>query len=755
MGTPMRICFVGANLEENLGIGILSAIAESKGHTALMAPFNREAEAPDVIARVMKEGPDVVGLSIQFQHRAREFLRVSAGLRKAGFSGHITCGGQFPTLAFREVLEKGHGVDSVVLHDGEQTFAEMLDVLGQGGDLHKVAGMALMSPKGAAVRTEGRRLIEDLDAIPFAKRYRAHTRHMGVPFIPIMGSRGCWGKCNYCSIVAMYNDAREHGGGQMLRMRGPENIAAEMALLWHRAGGTGIFCFHDDNFLVPRAGMSLERISRIRKALDEHGVGKIAIVGKCRPDTVTRELAQKLADVGVIRLYVGVENGSEAGGEHLIRGTQQRAVREALSACRAAGIFVCYNLLIFEPQATLKDIRDNVAFIREHADHPVNFCRAEPYYGTTLHEDIAQRQNLGGSYLGFNYRIDDPRTELLFRICSAAFRERNFAPDGVANRYMGLGYAAKVLEHFYPSDAPRMWTRRARELTHRISLDTANFLEQAFLLAQEANLKDWNSIEQKTARLGLDIAAADRKFHLFLDQLYGDMERFARARSEARNESQRAPRPKNRQLARGAALGFAISVAAVACDDETVVVVDPVPPDAGGGGTMVVDPLPADGGQGGQAGQGGAGGQGGMVVDPPPPDAGMGGGQGGMGALETDSDRALASAAERRRLELIDQWDDSSPDDCVRSRDLPLFQPPDLTVNASVMDDNSMISVAIAGDEARMSVHWEADGQVSGQGLCAQWTPEGLDDRLRVAVRTRGGVAVRSLRAGDVMKARS
>ena len=94
---------------------------------------------------------------------------------------------------------------------------------------------------------------------------------------------------------------------------------------------------------------------------------------------------------------------------------------------------------MFEPDASLDDVRTNIAFIREHAEHPVNFCRAEPYSGTPLQKRLQTRGSLNGSYLGWNYRIEDPRTETLFRVCAAAFRERNFACDGVANRAMGLG----------------------------------------------------------------------------------------------------------------------------------------------------------------------------------------------------------------------------------------------------------------------------------------------------------------------------
>jgi len=267
----MRIHFVGADLEENLGIGILASVAERSGHEAGIVPFNDVAETERVVRRAMEGEPDIIGLSIQFQHRAPEFLGLSRRLREAGYRGHITCGGQFPTLAFREVLLPENGVDSVVLHDGEETLVDLLGALARGEDLASVRGLALRATDGAPMRTEARRLLDDLDAVPFAKRYRPHNQHMGVPFIPIIGGRGCWGKCNYCSIIAFYDDAIEAGGGRAVRLRSPSNVAAEMALLLDAAGGKGIFCFHDDNFIFPSEKLSIKRIRQIREALERRG----------------------------------------------------------------------------------------------------------------------------------------------------------------------------------------------------------------------------------------------------------------------------------------------------------------------------------------------------------------------------------------------------------------------------------------------------------------------------------------------------
>lgn len=750
----MRVALIGADFEENLGVGILAACLEKAGHQPMVLPFNVAADTEPLVARLIAEGPDVIGLSIQFQHRAHEFLGLSRALRRAGYRGHVTSGAQFPTLAFREVLEAEHGVDSVVLHDGEETLVELCAAIARGASIAEVPGLALRGEDGRAFRTAERRMPDDLDAIPFARRYRPHNRHMGVPFVPLVGGRGCWSKCSYCSIVAFYRDGREHGGGRLMRMRSPSNVAAEMALLWHRAGGPSIFCFHDDNFTLPSPARTLERVQAIRDALDDYGVGRIGIVGKARPDTITPELAKGLAELGVIRLYVGVENGSQQGGDHLRRGTQQNHVHGALRACREAGIFNCYNLLVFEPDATLDHVRENMEFIREHAEHPVNFCRAEPYHGTPLHLELSREQDLGGSYLGWNYRIADDRTEVLFRVCSAAFRERNFAPRGVANRYMGLGYAGNVLRRFYPGQRSEVLRERARLLTRAISLDTAQHLERAIEIVESSPLSrreaDRDAIERKTARLALDVSEADRRWHEALDDLYADMGAHA---SEPRDRERLSPSAKLLKLAKTMTVGA--SIAAVATTSAGCMVSDPVPSDAGVDAGFVVDPVPVDAGMMDAGLDAGAiedaavdaPVDSGFVVDPLPPDGGMAASE--PGDREAEDDAAYAeNGALKRRLRLVDQWRDSSPARSVRTDDLPLSDPPQPRLAAE--REGPVVRVRVEDVPIAFGARWESDGEIRGEGPSVEWVPASAMDQLRVAVRTRSGIAVVTIRASEV-----
>lgn len=146
-----------------------------------MLPFNVAGNTEPLTRRLIDEAPDVIGLSIQFQHRAHEFLGPSRSLRRAGYRGHITSGAQFPTLAFKEVLEGDFGVDSVVLHDGEDTLVDLVGAIEQGSAVREVAGLAVRGEDGLAMRTAERRMPDDLDAVPFARRYRPHNRHMHVP----------------------------------------------------------------------------------------------------------------------------------------------------------------------------------------------------------------------------------------------------------------------------------------------------------------------------------------------------------------------------------------------------------------------------------------------------------------------------------------------------------------------------------------------------------------------------------------------
>jgi hypothetical protein len=756
---------------------------------------------------VLAERPEVIGLAAQFQHRGIDFLALARDLRRSGFCGHITAGGHFATMAHLQILGGRFGIDSVVLYEGEETVGELLDALSTGRGLHLVAGLALPDGRGGAYRTAPRPLAADLDALPLAQRYRQHSRQLGVPFIPISGSRGCWAACSFCSITTSLRNARAHGvHGHLLRLRSPDAVGREMAMLAHAVGGSAVFCFHDENLLLPRPQDSLRRMSRMRQVLLENGVTSSAFVGKCRPDTVTDDLARELARLGVIRMYVGVENASVDGARHLNRRVDVARMDAALESFAKADIFACYNLLIFEPKARLTDVATNLAFMRRHAATPVNFCRAEPYLGTPMHCELTGRGNLQGGFLGSDYRIEDDRTELLFRICASAFRDRNFASDGVGNRYMSLGYSAKLLQTFYSDTRSHHLAglvERAVELTRSITLDTADLLEEALDLAEQAMLADQDRIVRQTARLGLRVAASNRIWQAALDAIEKDMLDFVRGvgAKETKPVRRVAAVAQSAAVAGWLAL-WATGSGSSGCGGS----VDSVPPDAGARrdaakeGPMVLDPLPPDAGA--QADW--------PVYDPVPPDAsGRDSSDGGKGidsesadggrdavdagplvvdalpepqdardsardyryfevdplppdasARDAGSEVRDASGKEppfavdpvvdaRLGVQLHEHWTDTSPARMKRSSDLPLCLCPEPSIVGRWSDGCVVARVEGALNEA-FSTRWQAQGTIDGEGAEVRWRPSSDEDQLDVAVRTVDGLSFASLRLAEI-----
>jgi anaerobic magnesium-protoporphyrin IX monomethyl ester cyclase len=802
----MRLVLVGADYEENLGMCMIAAAAESAGHTTSVVPFQSSDERGVVVDKVLAARPDVVGLAAQFQHRGMDYLGLACDLRRAGFRGHITAGGQFATMAHAPILSGRYGVDSVVLYEGERTIAGLLDAIAGKGSLNSVAGLALPDGQGGAYRTAPRALAENLNALPLAQRYRQHSRQLGVPFIPVSGSRGCWAECSFCSITTVLRDGREHDvRGRRLRLRSPEDVGLEMAMLAQAVGGSAIFCFHDENLLLPRPADSLARMAAMRRTLDEQDVGVSAIVGKCRPDTITPGLARELARLGVIRMYVGIENASPRGAAHLNRRTDVSTMGAALDACADAGIFACYNLLIFESESTLDDIALNIAFMRKHASTPVNFCRAEPYLGTPMQRRLQAAGKLRGGFLGWDYRIEDDCAELLFRMAASAFREHNFASDGVANRYMSLGYSAKVLDFFYKDDTGRKASlmERAQEITRSITLDTSELLEAALDIAAHIDLSDHDRIARQTALLGLRVAASDRIWYAAMDALEKDMARFARGEAQAgRKTGSRtakvaqsaavagwlalwvtggtscvdpAPYPKSGLDAKKDSPGF----------NDGPLVVDALPPDSGPRtDTPVFDPFPADANprdvgsdatpiDTGRADVQDAAKEGPLVVDmvPPPLDArdlpvvdplplptDARDAAGDVRDAGTNEPPFMVDPVVDARLGLQvppempggqdtathEHWANTAPVRMKRSQDLPLCLCPEVHLRGEWKEGKILAS--LSGVSGTFGVRWQAQGQVEGEGDAILWTPSSDEDQLDVAVRTRDGVAVTSLR---------
>jgi radical SAM superfamily enzyme YgiQ (UPF0313 family) len=469
----MDVLLVGAELEENLALRYLGASLRRGGHVPRYATFDAAEQTAAVVSEALRVKPGLVGLSSTFQFRARQFGELAQALRAAGVRAPIVVGGHFPTFAYREMLESFPAIDVVARHEGEATIVELADAAARGPlgapQLAGIKGLVFRGDDGALTVNDARPLAPDLDALPMPDRFDAPQLHLGIPTAFLVGTRGCYGHCTFCCIHAYLQSA----GGPKYRARSPENIADEMAEL-RRTRQTRMFVFHDDDFFTRDHARDLARAIALRDALRARGVNDIAMVVKARPDDVDAKVFDVLEDIGLLRVYLGIEAGSTRGLKVLGRGVDMTDNRRALRFLRDRDVYTCFNMLVFDPESTVDSLRESFSFLREIPSVPMNFCRAEIYIGTPLMTKLAREERLVGDAFGWDYRIRDPRAERAFRIFASAFLDRNFRCDGLMNSTLGLGYHLHLLRQFYPRAMSADLRRLADDTTRRVNVDSVS-----------------------------------------------------------------------------------------------------------------------------------------------------------------------------------------------------------------------------------------------------------------------------------------
>lgn len=533
------IALVGSEHEENLSLRYLAGALERAGYRPEIVAHDGEEGRAEAVNRILELAPLVVGISIPFQHRAPKMLEVAADLRRRGYGGHVTIGGHFATFEYAPILRDHPAIDSAVRHEGELTLVELCDLLSRGEDVTAIPGLVIRDRARPAVRRlpiSGRsdegapavlvgpeRPLPSLDSLAFPDRRGEAMEILGIPSAPIVGSRGCYADCSFCCIYAYAEAAK----GPRYRMRSVENIVAEMKRE-REERGVRLFVFHDDNFFVPYAPKNLQRYEKMSALLRREGLTDIGLVIKCRPNDVNPELFGVLKDMGVIRAYVGIETATEAGIVSLNRRITDDDNRRALRVLRDLDMYASFNMLIFDPEATLEGVETNLAFMAEHADVPWNFCRAEVYAGTPLKSTLESEGRLSGNYLAWNYEMRDPRVELLFRIATQAFFGRNFKNDGVANLNMGLRFDAEMLRHYYPGAWDPDLGARLLRFSRALGEASVAKMREALAFARGADLSDRRGaqaylldLSRRVAREDLDLLRQVKAFRRELESRAG------------------------------------------------------------------------------------------------------------------------------------------------------------------------------------------------------------------------------------------
>lgn len=496
--TSRPVMLVGFQHQGNLGLGYLTSVLRECGYDVHVVDIEQDPEA--IVHRARELGPVLIGFSLIFQFYVRNYGALIELLRAAGVRCHFTMGGHFPSLSYRETLEIIPELDSVVRFEGEQTLIELVDAVSTDRDWREVSGLAYRR-EGLTVTTPARRLVEDLDRLPYPERNYQPDTVLGRSIMPILASRGCARTCSFCSIHTFYRAAP----GKIVRTRKPAEVVREMRWL-HDTRGVTIFLFQDDDF--PLFGPVWRRWAQeFVDELHRHDLpGRVIWKMNCRADVVERELFLKMRDAGLYLVYMGLESGSEEGLKTLHKQMTVEQNLRAVDTLKGIDLMWEYGFMLLDPSSTFDSVRENLAFLRRIVGDgclPVTFCRMLPYDGTPIKDELVRTGRIRGDVCNPDYDFLDPRLEAFYEGLTSVVNVRGWIHglEAVTLQLSTAWHEVAVMGRLFPSlPGFEEYTQTLRRITADSNRLLLNVVEDLSYTYSDGRENPWNADEVEASR---------------------------------------------------------------------------------------------------------------------------------------------------------------------------------------------------------------------------------------------------------------
>lgn len=405
-----------APLSACLMSGYISSLLKKHGFEVKIIDANsNNLSLHEIIKLIQSEPPILLGVHLVYQWEETLKILEMLEIIKINCATHISLYGYYPTFAYKEIINNNIYVDTIVIGEPEHTFLELAKIL-----INNRPYKEMLSIKGLSfakcqevVKNEDRELIVDLDNLPFPERTGSRNDFPEY----ILGSRGCYNHCNFCYLHSFY------GQGSSWRGRSVENIAKEIEELTKE--GYDYFYFADANFFERNLEEKKKRglkLASLLKALDKN----IKFGLECRADDVEREVFQKLKEVGLREVFLGLENGCQKVLRRFKKNINITQNEEAVRTIQDLGINLFLGFIIFDPETTIDDLRENLSFLKKlnllskpSITGHLLCHRQSIFHGTPAYQELLLEERLSfpnySKYEGI-YKFTDSRVDFIYEV---------------------------------------------------------------------------------------------------------------------------------------------------------------------------------------------------------------------------------------------------------------------------------------------------------------------------------------------------
>lgn len=321
-------------------------------------------------SEIKKFDPQIVGITSMTPNFPYA-LKIAELVKEMNRNIKTVFGGTHVTATPKETLKNKY-VDFVVIGEGEETAAELVNTLQHNKNLKNVKGIGFKK-NGKIIINSSRPYIKNLDELPLPvydivniEEYKKHKNG-----ILILTSRGCPFNCIFCASHLV--------NGKKIRRRSIENIMEELKFLKNKYEVKRI-AFYDDTFTLDRKYV----IELCKRMIEEN----LSFEWWCntRVDTVDEELLKWMKKAGCNEISYGFESGTQRILDYIKKGFRVEESKKAVEMTKKIGIDMHGFFIINFPNETKKEMRKTIKFARKMPIIGFRLSLATPYPGTELYE---------------------------------------------------------------------------------------------------------------------------------------------------------------------------------------------------------------------------------------------------------------------------------------------------------------------------------------------------------------------------------
>ncbi len=399
---------------EDIGICYIASVLRENGfETKLVSEMAKNLD----IAEIIEFQPDLLGIST-YNQTIDKVYTISKYIKEKIPTCKICLGGTTATFYVEEILAENKNIDFVVIGEGEGTFLELAVKLEGKEDINNIKGLAYRQTDDNIIINERRKIIEDLDTLPFPSRDILLDKKLRIAMIS--SSRGCTHNCFFCCSNSFWRA----NGKFRWRGRSPKNIVDELEYLY-KEHNIKQFWFTDPSFEDP--GFNEERMKGIAQGIIDRGlhISYIVYFRASFYKKASDELMSLLIDSGLCSVFIGTESvnkydlavyGKKADVEDNVK---------VIEFFNKHNISVEIGFINFNPYSSFESLRENAEFLKKYkyytGFHQVS--RVMVFKGSRIYSKLKDEKLLKQSKYSelFSYEFIDSRIGELAEFISDYF----------------------------------------------------------------------------------------------------------------------------------------------------------------------------------------------------------------------------------------------------------------------------------------------------------------------------------------------